>query len=152
MPSPRELKVLSPEVYQTRKDSDSKKIVAFLMTISTSNISSAGTDADVFIEIAGSKFLMDKPGYDDFEKGDTDSYQFQMHMTLGELRKAVIRLYHDNSGSKPGWYCGQVTMQVKFENSNYMRLYKRWDKIGWLAKDEEPYYTTEAVLQEGETL
>jgi hypothetical protein len=93
---------------------------------------------------------MDTPGYDDFERGDVDSYYFHVDMSLGELRQARIVLHHDNSGAYPGWYVQNAVLQIQFPNSGYMVLYKRWGNIGWLAKDEGPYFSTEAELQYGQ--
>lgn len=132
----------------TKANSEATKLVAFLVTTTTPNRDYAGTDADVFIEIAGHSYEMDNPG-DDRERGDTDKYQFPIAMTLGDLRAAHIRIYHNNKGRNAGWYCGRVVMQVQYSGSSYMRLYKAWPDVGWLAKDEGPYYTTEAILQEG---
>ncbi|MCA9963608.1 MAG: hypothetical protein KC423_05175 [Anaerolineales bacterium] len=148
MPKPRRLFVAGSE-RQTRRFNDDANISAFKITITTPNINYAGTDADVYIEVAGVHYLLDKPGYDDFERGDTDTYQFRVNLEMGELRDSQIRLYHDNSGSNSGWYCGKVVMSVKRRNSSYMFVYKEWSDVGWLAKDEPPYYTTEAILQDG---
>jgi hypothetical protein len=73
-------------------------------------------------------------------------------MTLGQLRKSYIELSHDNRGDKPGWYVANVVLQVQFPNTSFMALYKRWGNIGWLAKDERPYFTTTVELQYGEEL
>ncbi|MDI6448631.1 PLAT/LH2 domain-containing protein [Anaerobaca lacustris] len=127
------------------------KIIECIVTITTGSVKKAGTDADVYFEIAGHRTLLDKPGYNDFEKGDTDTYHLGVPaMTLKELRESVILLYHDNTGKYPGWYVDKVDMKVRFENTYIFKLYKRWwYSIGWLAKDEGPYYTTQATLQDG---
>lgn len=146
MPTP--IRTFTKEL-QTKVDQEATKLIAFSVTITTPNRDYAGTDADVFIEIAGHSNLMDKPKYNDFERGDTDTYYFPIAMTLGDLRTMRIRVHHNNKGRNSGWYCGRVTMQVQYSGSSYMRLYKAWPDVGWLAKDEGPYHTTEAILQEG---
>ncbi len=136
----------------TQKKPDNQKIVTIAITITTGNIPNAGTDANVTLLIGAKRFDLDIAGYDDFERGDTDTYYFKTDMTLSELRKAYIELSHDNSGNKPGWYVANVVLQVQFPNSSYMALYKRWGNIGWLAKDEPPYYTTSVELQQGQEI
>ncbi len=43
--------------------------------IRTANVSGAGTDGDVYLRVnAGKRFALDKLVYDDFERGDVDSY------------------------------------------------------------------------------
>jgi hypothetical protein len=134
----------------TRSLKTERKIVAMMATITTANVDNAGTDANVYFEVAGKNTLLDKPGYNDFERGDTDTYAWYVErLTLGDLRTARIRLHHDNTGNRPGWYVAKVTLQVQFADSSLLQTYKTWGPIGWLAKDEPPYYSTEAILQDG---
>ncbi len=142
---------LVPEVGHTKGWPDSQRILGVYVTISTHKLDSAGTSANVYLEFAGGNYLLDKPNYDDFEKGARDSYHFNTNITLGKLRDSQIRLYHDNTNSKAGWYCKDVKISILFENSNCTRIYKNWSNIGWLAQDEPPYYTLEAILQESKS-
>ena len=103
------------------------------------------------LQIAGKDYLLDTPDYNDFESGDNDSYHHRIAtITLGAFRKAQLRLWHDGDSHNDGWYVGTVTLQIQFENTSYMALYKRWGDVGWLATDEAPYYTREAILQDGQ--
>ena len=131
--------------------SNNQKIVAIAITVTTPyDVPYAGTDANVRLIIGGQRFEMDQPGYDDFERGETDTYYFKTNMTLGSLRKAYIELSHDNSGKNPGWYVSNVILQIFFPNQSVAVTYKTWGTIGWLAKDSAPYYTTAVELQNGE--
>ena len=141
-----------PENTQTKSLQDGTRLTAFAVTITTPNVDGAGTDANVYIEVAGHAYLMDKPDYNDFERGDTDTYSFRFpdfQFTLGQLRAARIRLYHDDRDRNPGWKCGQVTFQIEGAGDGAMWVYKVWPDIGWLATDEPPLFTREAVLQDG---
>lgn len=128
-----------------------KKVCGLTATITTINAEGAGTDADVYLAINAHKFLLDKPHYDDFEAGDTDSYGFTLNMTLDDLRRSTIELGHNNKGKQPGWLCGRVSLYVRFQGSCYNRLYKEWSEVGWLAKDENQGELV-VVLQTGEEL
>jgi hypothetical protein len=151
MPKPIKYKLKTYERITQNKPVN-QKIVAIAVTITTGNVPKAGTDANVRLLIGAKRFDLDYAGYNDFERGDTDTYYFKTNMTLGELRKSYIELSHDNTGSGPGWYVANVILQVQYPNSFYMALYKRWGNIGWLAKDEPPYYTTAVELQQGEEI
>lgn len=135
----------------TRRQPADKRVVAVQVVITTPrNVDYAGTDANVQFAVGGTIVPFDKPDYDDFERGDTDTYDFRLTpMTLGELRGSQIRLFHDNAGDDAGWYVSRVTMQIRFENSSLFHVYKTWGTVGWLATDEPPYYTTEVILQDG---
>ncbi len=128
-----------------------KKVFSATVTINTPKIDHAGTDANVYFVINAHRFLMDRPKYDDFEKGDTDSYTFPINMSLDEFRKSAIEIGHDNTDDDPGWYCGRVTLYIRFEGSYYNNLYKWWPDIGWLAADENQGELW-AVLQTGTEL
>jgi hypothetical protein len=143
----------APESSLTKKYSDGTQLYSFQAVVATRNIDYGGTDANVNIEIAGNSYLMDKPGYNDFEKGDNDTYNFGFRnsITMGELRKCRIRIWHDNKGRNSGWYCQKVDLFVISKTNPNARLYKSWSNIGWLATDEQDNnYTCEAILQLGE--
>lgn len=129
------------------------KIEECIVAITTGSVKNAGTDAHVYLEIAGRNALLGKPNYDDFERGDVEEYFIASpQLTLDELRKATIRLHHDNTGKKPGWYVQGVDLKIRFKDESVFHLYKRWGTVGWLAVTEAPYYTTEAILQDGTEL
>lgn len=135
----------------SRALTQSEKIVSVTLQVETPNVDHGGTDANVYFVINTQKFLMDKPNYNDFERGDNDSYTFPVAMTMSEFRKATIEIGHDNRSRNAGWYCGKVNLYVRKENTYWNRLYKRWPQIGWLATDENQGELW-AVLQTGEEL
>lgn len=139
---------------KTVKEPDGKRIVNILAEVTTGTVENAGTDANVSLTIGGRRFVLEKGGgHDDFERGETDTYSFSTsELDLGTLRRARIVLSHDNTHKKPGWYVAHFTLQVLFEKTSYMAVYKRWGDIGWLAKDEDPYRTTSVELQLGDEI
>jgi hypothetical protein len=150
MPAERKYVLYAHELLSQAKP-DTQTIVAIGVTVTTGMVPKGGTDANVTFRIGAKPFLMDTPGYDDFERGETDTYYFATSdLTLGQLRKSRIELSHDNSGHRPGWYVANLILQVQFPDSPYMVPYKRWGNIGWLARDEGPYYTTSVELQLGQ--
>jgi len=120
------------------------------VTISTSDVTWAGTGAHVFLDLGSlGRYPLITIGEDDFERGETKTYWLDTNFTLEALRSAKIELGHDNTGNLPGWNVSSVSIQVKFASSNMLAMYKKWGAIGWLSADQGPYFTTVAELQEG---
>ena len=75
----------------------------------TSDVSNAGTDANVGICLYGKKgksdeIMLDNKS-DNFEKGHLDSFK----VNLGEIGQPYkLRVYHDNTGRGPGWHLEKV--------------------------------------------
>lgn len=125
-------------------------ISSIQVTVSTKDVSFAGTDAHISLNCGSiGNFFLDPIGENDFEKGEIGSYRFDTGCTLGTLRSVQIELGHDNTGKFPGWCVSSVAIQVKFAESDSYILFKKWGEIGWLAKDEAPCHTTTVELQEG---
>jgi hypothetical protein len=86
---------------------------SWFITIYTSNIRNAGTDARVFIKVFGTagkteKFWLDKEEYQDklFEKASCDKF-LKTFPDIGEPKRIIIG--HDNSGPFPGWHLDKVS-------------------------------------------
>ncbi len=99
------VKVISPILPLQRGGS-----VAYQVTLKTGTKSGAGTNANVYISLVGSRgttgeMPLDIPNHDDRENGDTDRYTVRA-MDVGRLKE--VRIRHDNSGSRPGWYLSYV--------------------------------------------
>lgn len=107
----------------------------YKITVHTANVKDAGTDADIYISIYGSKSslleqkLHDSNDKDDFEADDVNKISLQSPYDLGDIEK--ITIWHDNSGEKPGWYLNYV----QIETPNGLSIKFRADR--WLAEDED---------------
>ena len=72
------------------------------MTVKTSDIPFAGTDAKVFIKLQGRSgddsddLALKKSGKDLFEQGQTDVFFFEDIPSVGEITH--VKVWHDNSG------------------------------------------------------
>lgn len=111
-----------------------------IITIKTSKDMWSGTDDNVYFGIITKdgktyEILMDKPGYNDFERGDVDDYIFELpkQIRLDEikqfrLRKDYIKISDD---WKPEW--------IKVTDTDTRRIL--FDKtINQVIKDRNPYY------------
>ena len=125
--------------------------INYRIEITTGTRIAAGTDANVFITLFdkdghdSGEILLDNPGVNDFEKGDTDTFLVTA-LNIEDLDYIIIR--HDNSGNFPGWYVDEV--HVYNEEIN-----KEWtfSPDQWLATDEPPDYQTQGKFyaERGET-
>jgi hypothetical protein len=114
-------RVLSVDGTQTQA------VVPYEVSISTGNRSSAGTDANVFIQFFGTESesrecLLDAPG-DEFERGQTDTFDLNFP-NLGTIRE--VRLWHDNSGLGPGWYVDEIKMTNKLTSTTWTCPCYQW--------------------------
>lgn len=88
--------------------------VAWKIWVFTSDIKGAGTDANVFLVVYGSKgksddFKLENKG-DSFEQSKMDTFNLDI-TEIGIPYK--VRVWHDNAGSFPGWHLDRVS-HVKF--------------------------------------
>ncbi|GLC54185.1 hypothetical protein PLESTB_000832700 [Pleodorina starrii] len=85
----------------------------YRVSVTTSNLRGAGTDANVFIQLFGEeaetgRIKLDNPGKNDFERGNTDVFMFE-DKNVGSLRK--IRIGHDGAGLGAGWHLQRVVVE-----------------------------------------
>jgi hypothetical protein len=106
----------------------------FKIDITTGSRTNSGTDANVFITLFGdvangSERKLDTPGHDDFERGNTDTFNLVTSQNIGRLTRILIR--HDNSGSAPGWFLDKIVITNIETNQKWTFTANRW-----LATDE----------------
>jgi PLAT/LH2 domain len=106
--------------------------VTYKITIQTSTLADAGTDANVYIRLFGPStitpiWLLDNPNRNDFERGSTDVF----YLTSPDLSALTsLSISQDNTGNKPGWNISWITVQN-------MSTGQQWyfPACRWLAKD-----------------
>ncbi|XP_033751254.1 lipoxygenase homology domain-containing protein 1-like isoform X2 [Pecten maximus] len=110
-----------------------EKKIPWLVVVSTSDIKSAGTDANVYMVAYGDKGKSDKVTLsnkgDNFEKGQTDHFKVGM-VDIGKLYK--IRVWHDNEGLASGWHLHKFVLENMTTKEKYNFKCGRW-----LADDED---------------
>lgn len=87
----------------------------YRIVVKTGGAQNAGTDANVYITLIGSKSNSGErqinSNADDFERHSAGSYSIHTEKPLGDLQK--VRIRHDNTGSRPGWFLDYITVQVE---------------------------------------
>ncbi|XP_030851151.1 lipoxygenase homology domain-containing protein 1 isoform X3 [Strongylocentrotus purpuratus] len=103
------------------------------VTVQTSDVSNAGTDAKVSICLYGDKGKSDEVELesqsDTFEQGESDTFKMEL-APVGKPYK--LRVWHDNGGRGPGWHLEKIVMENVATGKTYMFPCQRW-----LARDED---------------
>jgi hypothetical protein len=140
-----ELPILIPTPISVVPGPIEPQSVTYIVTLVTGCVSYAGTDANVYITLVGSRgrseeTQLDIGNHDDREWCSRDSYQL-MADDLGELSQIAIR--HDNSNDNPGWFLDRVIVRLPDG--------REWEFPcnRWLATDEEDGHIFRTVLRGG---
>lgn len=106
--------------------------------VKTSNARYAGTDDHVYLRIGAERFELDKRAYDDFERGDDDTYSVPIDEAtrLGLTRGDITRIQLEKSPDRlaGGWKLGAVSVRV-----NGRLLYGRSGIERWLEDDHRTW-------------
>ncbi|CAL8318268.1 unnamed protein product [Lota lota] len=117
-------------------DEEMVELTTYIINVKTSDVSGAGTDANVWLIIfgengdTGTLTMKDSSKSNKFERKQMDTFQFSDILSLGELSK--VRVWHDNKGPAPGWHIEYI--DVKDEGMDKMF---RFPCDRWLAKNED---------------
>lgn len=108
----------------------------------TGAMKNAGTDANVYISFRNrntrkwtAEQLLDSPK-DDFECGQTDIFDVDFGFSAVDVDR--IRIRHDNTGKKPGWFLSMVVLEDIETHREVTFPFNRW-----LAADEDDGISTE---------
>uniref|UniRef100_A0A3B5BF80 PLAT domain-containing protein n=1 Tax=Stegastes partitus TaxID=144197 RepID=A0A3B5BF80_9TELE len=113
---------------------------SYTVTIATGNQWFAGTDDYIYITLVGTeqcseRTLLDKPLYNDFERGAVDSYNVRVEEELGEI--VLVKIQKRKYWMQDDWYCKYIT--VKTPSGDYIEF----PCFRWLVDDKE------VVLRDG---
>ncbi|XP_027253747.1 lipoxygenase homology domain-containing protein 1 isoform X4 [Cricetulus griseus] len=108
---------------------------SYTVSVKTSDILGAGTDANVFIIIfgengdSGTLALKQSANWNKFERNNTDTFNFSDMLSLGHLCK--LRVWHDNKGIFPGWHLNYIDVKDNSRDETF-----RFQCDCWLSKSE----------------
>ncbi|XP_060575611.1 lipoxygenase homology domain-containing protein 1-like isoform X2 [Ruditapes philippinarum] len=104
----RAKKQLSKEINSAHMGTETR----YQITVKTGDVRYAGTDANVFIQLAGEKGITKKLKLDDaknnFERNMVDNFDLRA-INVGAMKHIVIG--HDNFGPGAGWFLDNVTVR-----------------------------------------
>jgi hypothetical protein len=109
----------------------------------------AGTDSNVFIVLYGDKGKSDdvelkNDKKNTFETGKCDEFKIETN-DVGKPFK--LRVYHDNSGSMPGWHLDRIELENMSTKERYQFVCNRW-----LSKDEDDREIVRELPAEGDSI
>uniref|UniRef100_A0A673CI95 Lipoxygenase homology domains 1a n=1 Tax=Sphaeramia orbicularis TaxID=375764 RepID=A0A673CI95_9TELE len=108
----------------------------YIIQVKTSDLSGAGTDANVWIIIfgengdTGTLALRESSKSNKFERKQVDTFRFTDILSLGDLSK--VRVWHDNTGPAPGWHLEYIDVKDELMDKTF-----RFPSDRWLAKNED---------------
>ncbi|XP_022277134.2 lipoxygenase homology domain-containing protein 1 isoform X17 [Canis lupus familiaris] len=108
---------------------------SYTVSVKTSDILGAGTDANVFIIIfgengdSGTLALKQSANWNKFERNNTDTFNFPDMLSLGHLCK--LRVWHDNKGIFPGWHLSYIDVKDNSRDETF-----RFQCDCWLSRSE----------------
>ncbi|XP_076142306.1 polyunsaturated fatty acid 5-lipoxygenase [Alosa pseudoharengus] len=106
----------------------------YTVTIATGSQWFAGTDDYIYITLVGTEMcsertLLDKPLYNDFERGAVDSYDVKVVENLGDIE--LVKIEKKKYWFQDDWYCRYIT--VKTPTGDYIEF----PCFRWLVDDKE---------------
>ncbi|XP_030623777.1 lipoxygenase homology domain-containing protein 1 [Chanos chanos] len=117
-------------------DEEMVEITTYTIQVKTSDVSGAGTDANVWLIVFGENgdtgplALKECNNTNKFERKQTDVFRFTEILSLGDLSK--VRVWHDNTGPAPGWHLEHVDVRDDVMDKTF-----RFPCDRWLAKNED---------------
>ncbi|XP_015241031.1 PREDICTED: arachidonate 5-lipoxygenase [Cyprinodon variegatus] len=113
---------------------------SYTVTVATGNQWFAGTDDYVYITLVGTegcseRTLLDKPLYNDFERGAVDSYDLKVDENLGDIM--LVKIEKKKYWMLDDWYCRYITVKTPLGD------YVEFPCFRWLVDDKE------VVLRDG---
>jgi hypothetical protein len=115
------------------------------VSVYTSNMKNAGTDANVFMMIYGDQGKTDELALrgdrSQFESGRCDKFTIEAS-EIG--RPFKIRVWHDNKGTASGWHLDRIELENEL-GERYFFICNRW-----LSMDEDDHEVVREVPAEGD--
>ncbi len=109
---------------------ESTPVESMTVRIETGRRNFAGTDDNVYLNIGSHRFSLGKRLYDDFERGDDDTYSVPIGratrdgFTVGDISRVAIEKSRD--GVAGGWFLHGVTVKVNGRILVRNRSIDRW--------------------------
>ncbi|KAM3833276.1 uncharacterized protein M6D78_011138 [Vipera latastei] len=115
-------------------DNDPFHTRRYLVTIYTGSRPSAGTNADVFIDLIGQNgssdvHLLKHPAFPDIlQSSCIDTFMLTTEKDLGDL--VSIHIWHNYCGFGPNWYLSRIQVLNIDTNKSWLFLCRRWLALG----------------------
>jgi PLAT/LH2 domain len=102
--------------------------------ITTADVGWAGTDDTVVLTLAGRSWELDNPGHDDFERGNTDTFDLDPDVGFYVSDIRSVRITKSPDGVAGGWKLKGVEIIVNGES-----IYNKQSINKWLEDDDRAW-------------
>uniref|UniRef100_A0A8D0BLQ7 Polycystic kidney disease and receptor for egg jelly-related protein n=1 Tax=Salvator merianae TaxID=96440 RepID=A0A8D0BLQ7_SALMN len=115
-------------------DNDPFDKIPYLVTIYTGSRFSAGTQADVFIELLGQNgasdvHMLKHPQFPNIlQRGSIDTFLLTARKDLGDI--SSLHVWHNNYGFSSHWYLSRVQVQNMDTKQTWLFVCRKWLAIG----------------------
>lgn len=113
---------------------DRDYVTRLRVKITTADVSYAGTDDDVSVQLAGSSFNLDNAWHDDFERGNTDTFDLTPYPGMRRSAMTSVGIRKSPDGVFGGWKLKGVEVQV-----NGATIYNNQSINQWLEDDHRTW-------------
>ena len=103
--------------------------------VTTANVTWAGTDDDVTFYTGGKSWNLDNSGHDDFERGNTDTFDLDPGTGLYRSALGAIRIHKSPDGTAGGWKLKGLRIFV-----NGAQIYNNQSINKWLEDSDRDWY------------
>ncbi|PAA54099.1 hypothetical protein BOX15_Mlig015709g1 [Macrostomum lignano] len=115
--------------YEPLEDNEFDNDYTFIISVYTGDESGADTTSNVFINLAGTWGSSGPSQLSDgvrqnFSRGSVCNFAMTTRAPLGELRG--LKVWHDNSGKKPGWFLEKILIEDLQTKKNYVFMCDQW--------------------------
>jgi len=124
--------ISSTKVKRTASQSSLNSLISYKVRVYTGNVSGAGTDANVFINVRGTngdtgekKLEHSQEHVNKFEQNQVDTFTLDA-INLGDLEE--IRVRHDNKGFGAAWYLDRIEVEAPAEKMSSFPCSQWFDK------------------------
>jgi hypothetical protein len=105
--------------------------------VSTADVSWAGTDDDVTLTLAGRSWNLDNEDHNDFERGNTDTFELDPGTGLRVASIASVRIHKSPDGIAGGWKLKGIEIVA-----NSSTIYSNQSINRWLEDDDRTWSAT----------
>lgn len=116
---------------------DSSLVNQLTVRVTTADVNNAGTDDKVTLRLAGRTWTLDNQGHDDFERGNTDTFELDPQTGFYVNDINTIRIEKASDGSYGGWRLGGIELVV-----NGTTVFNNQSIDRWLEDDDRTWTDT----------
>jgi PLAT/LH2 domain len=113
---------------------DRNYVSSLSVRITTADVMWAGTDDDVTLTLAGRSWNLDNSWHDDFERGNTDTFELDPRTGLRVSDIHSVRIHKSPDGLAGGWKLKGVRLLV-----NGSAIYNNQSINSWLEDDDRTW-------------